>query len=213
MDRVDVQTVNFDEVQQAFNDAPLLTFKFVKQEFKRNENRFRKAFIRARMSGAPGIMWGKRGKNVKQVGGNVRAFTKDDGSLGSLSFTARISRLLRTHEEGATLTPKTGGALAIALMPGLPHKVAGAEQMFGQKLFKVPGTHLLAIKEGEAVKPLYVLVPSVTIPARLGFVNFWKASVPEFKGKIRAAMQRAMGMAFDRRMKKIGSLVSRIEAA
>lgn len=181
-DSASVSTVNLEELRAALDDAPRQTFTFTKQEMLRFGSRFRKKFIRERMSGPPGIKGGAfaQGKNNK----NVRGFAKGT-DLRDLRTVLKVSRLLAPHETGATITPKHGEFLYLSRKTGK----AGHGHIFAR-------------------------VRSVTIPPRL---HFRETANREIAGdlipKIGTAMQRAMRVAMEQRMKSLTGLVGRVTAA
>ena len=78
-----------------------------------------------------------------------------------------------------TITPKQGGFLFLSKKNG----VAGKGRIFAR-------------------------VRSVTIPARLHFQETWTAEIPDGTKRVSDAMERAMRVALERRMKAITSTVS-----
>lgn len=168
-----VTPINFDELKQAFDDAPKETAKFVKGELGRFAKRVRRQTIREHMSGRPGIDGGqfKKGKHVQGF------VTGSD--LGSLKAVSKISRILRVHEEGGVITPKSAGFLFLSKKT----RVAGKGHIFAR-------------------------VKRVVIPARLHFQDTWKSQVPDGTKRIGDAMERAMRVALERRMKTITNAVS-----
>lgn len=168
-------TINFAELSRALELAPGLVQRNVKTEMTRFARRVRRKVIRERMNGAPGINGGqfKKGKHVQAfVTGN---------DLASLKAVNKISRILRVHEEGATITAKDGGFL------------------FLSKKNRVKG-------QGKIV----ARVKQVVIPARLGFEQLWRREVPDGLKRIDAGVQRAMKEALDRQMKAVSSFIQRV---
>ena len=102
-DLIQIQTQNFTELQQAFQDAPAQMFRFSRGEMTRFSARFRKKFIKERLSGRPGIKWG----TARKVGKNVQSVVSGS-SLDTLAVTGTLSRFLRVHEEGAVIQAKAG---------------------------------------------------------------------------------------------------------
>lgn len=108
---ITVQTVNVDLLAQALREAPDLSFKFIRERMQRFGGTFRNRFIRKRLSGGDGIQWGSA-----KVGGHVR--TKLSGQrLLNLKLTVSLSRLLRAHELGVTITPRTAGGRLVLQSP------------------------------------------------------------------------------------------------
>lgn len=182
---VSVQAVNLVELGQAMRDAPKETLTFLKQDFSRFGARFIKKFKRERLSGPPGI---KGGPWARARDKNARAFASTSGPgepLENLRVVAKLSRLLRPHETGATITPKKGQYLYLSKKTGK----AGQGKIFAR-------------------------VTAVKIPARLGFVEMFKAeSARDLVPRIPATLQRVFKMVFKRRMTQVASVLRAIDAA
>ncbi len=168
------QAINFEELKQAFEDAPKETARWVKTPLFRFAKRVAKRVKVDSLSGRPGIKGGPW-RRLKDK--NVQGFATGS-SLGSMRAVNRVSRVLRTHIEGATITAKAGGFL------------------------------FLSRKNGTKTGSVFARVRSVTIPARVKFEEPWKQEIPKAGEQITDAVHRAMSVALDRRMKRIGSVVS-----
>jgi hypothetical protein len=107
-----LEAVNLKELQQAFEEAPELTTRYVKGELSRFARRVRRKTIRERMSGRPGIEGGQftRGKHVQGFA--------TGSELATLKAVNKISRILRVHEEGAVITPRAAGWLYLSRKSG-----------------------------------------------------------------------------------------------
>ncbi len=200
-DSIQVQAINFDEIGQAFEEAPLLAFKFARQEMGRFGSRTRKKFIRDQLSGPPGIKWGSK----KKIGKNVRADVTGS-MLDDLTLTMAISRILKTHEKGTPITPKDGKkALVIPVRENIPHKPGAVPG-----LFKVPGMPFLAIKKPDGrLKILYVLARRVRMKKRLSFVKMVQdQSHSDLRPRLLSAVKRAVRVAAERRTKAISSSIA-----
>ena len=200
-----VDVINLQDVRQAFAQCPQLAFRFVRQGMNRYAARFRKGFIAERMRGRPGIHW----REKASIKGNVQAKARAFGAerLENLQFVAKISALLVAHEEGITIRPDKRKMLAIPLEKGLPHKTSGAP---GAPLFVFRSPHgtdkrpMLAMKDAMGiVHPLYVLVPQVKLPGRLGFVKYWDAHKQDLIDTIDKDLGRALAVAFERSVKRL----------
>ena len=176
-DAVIAQAVNFTELQQAFADAPVETARWVKTPLFRFARRVAKRVKTDSLSGRPGIAGGPW-KRIKDK--NVQGF-QTGSDLASLKAVNKVSRIVRTHVEGATITAKGGGFLFLSRKTGK----AGTGAVFAR-------------------------VKSVTIPARVKFEEPWRQEIPKATEQIGDAMQRAMRAALDRRMKAISSVVQRV---
>ena len=118
------QAVNFEELKQAFDDAPLLTGRFVKTSLFRFTRRVSRRVKNEYMKGAPGI---KGGPWARLNDKNVQGFTTG-ADLSSLKAVNKASRIVRTHIEGATITAKSGGFLFLSRKNGK----AGTGQIFAR---------------------------------------------------------------------------------
>lgn len=173
-DAVIVETVNFEELQRALAEAPAETAKYVKTPLFRFARRVARRVKREQLSGRPGIEGGPW-KRLKDK--NLFGFTTGN-DLSTLKAITKASRILRTHIEGATITPRQSGFLFLRRKTGR----VGAGTVFGR-------------------------VRSVTIPARVQFESLWRQEIPKAGEQIADAMQRAMSDSFDRKMKGVSSLV------
>lgn len=186
-DAVIANTVNFTELQQAFADAPVETARWVKTPLFRFARRVRRRVIQ-QMTGRRGEGPLAKGSGEALFGGQFKRGNHVQGlqvgnSLGGMRAVNRVSRVLRTHIEGATITAKGAGFLFLSRKTGK----AGTGAVFAR-------------------------VKSVTIPARVKFEEPWRQEIPRATEQIGDAMHRAMRAALDRRMKVISSAVQRIVA-
>lgn len=180
-----VETANFTELQQAFAEAPWHTTRFVKGAFLRFARRVRRSTIQ-QMTGAKGkgplakgageALFGGQFKRGKHVKGFVVG-----ADLSSLKAVSKISRILRVHEEGATITPKAAGMLFLS------RKTGG---LSGGKIFS--------------------RVKSVTIPPRLHFKAAWEKETSRGQQEVLDAAERAMRLSMEQRMKVVSSYVNKV---
>lgn len=180
-----LEAVNFQELHQAFQAAPFATTRFVKGAFQRFAKRVRRRTIQ-QMTGKKGMgplakgpseaLFGGQFKKVRHVKGFV---TGTD--LASLKAVNKISRILRVHEEGSTITPKAGGFLFLSRKTGK----AGRGHLFAR-------------------------VKSVTIPPRLKFVQAWNNEMPRGVTEVLAAAERAMRLSMEQRMKVLSLYVGKV---
>ena len=170
-----VTAVNFEELQQAFADAPKETLRYVKQVLFRFARRTARQTKQDYLKGRPGI---KGGPWARISDRNIRGFTTG-ADLSGLKAVTKASRIVRTHIEGATITPKAGGLLYLSRKTGRA----------GQ------GTVLARVK-------------SVTIPARVPFESVWRRGLPKAGTDVVDATHRAMRVVLDRRMKAITSAIT-----
>jgi hypothetical protein len=176
-DAVFGQAINVEELRQAFAVAPSETARFVKAPLFRFARRVAKRVKVESLSGRPGIVGGPW-RRLKDK--NVQGFTTGS-ELSNLKAVNKVSRILRTHVEGATITAKGAGFL-----------------------------FLRSHKTGKGTGTVSARVRSVTIPARVKVVEPWQQEIPKATEQIGAAVHRAMSVALDRRMKTIGAAVQRL---
>lgn len=176
-DAVYAETKNFTELQQAFADAPTETYRYVKTPLFRFARRVAKRVKADSLSGRPGIVGGPW-KRLKDK--NVQGF-QTGTDLSSLKAVNKVSRIVRTHVEGAVITAKGGGFLFLSRKTGK----AGSGTVFAR-------------------------VKSVTIPARVKVEEPWRQEIPKATEQIADAVDRAMSAALDRRMKVLSAAVTRL---
>lgn len=109
-----IETVNFDELQKAFDDAPVLAGRYVKQALFRFSRRVARRTKQDYLRGAPGI---KGGPWARLKDKNIRGFTVGT-DLASLKAISKASRIVRTHIEGAVIQPKRAGYLFLSRKTG-----------------------------------------------------------------------------------------------
>lgn len=175
-DAVIGQAINFEELKQAFAEAPAETARFVKTPLFRFARRVAKRVKVESLSGRPGIAGGPW-RRLKDK--NVQGFTTGS-TLATLKAVNKVSRILRTHVEGATITAKGGGFL------------------------------FLSRKNRKGTGAIFARVKSVTIPARVKVVEPWQQEIPKAMEQVGTAVHRALSVALDRRMKAIGAAVQRV---
>ncbi len=171
--------VNFTELQQAFADAPAETYRYIKTPLFRFARRVAKRVKTDSLSGRPGIVGGPW-KRIKDK--NVQGF-QTGSDLGSLKAVNKVSRIVRTHVDGAVITAKGGGFLFLSRKARTGKAGTGA---------------------------VFARVRSVTIPARVKFEEPWRQEIPKAGEQIADAMHRAMRAALDRRMTAVGSAIGRL---
>lgn len=166
--------VNFEELQQAFADAPKEAARWIKTPLFRFARRVTKRIKRESLSGRPGIEGGpwKRAKDK-----NVKGFSVGN-DLSNLKAVNKVSRILRTHVEGAIITPKQAGLLWLSKKTG----VAGKGKIFA-------------------------FASSVKIPARVKVVEPWNQETPKASEQVLDAAHRAVQLSIDRRMKSLTNAV------
>jgi hypothetical protein len=157
-------------------EVPEISRKFVKTAMRRFANRVAKQTKVQYLSGRPGIQGGPW-RRVKDK--NVRGFTVGNG-LSDLRAVNKVSRVLRTHVEGAVITPKQAGFL------------------------------FLSRKSGKAGGQIFARVKSVTIPARVPFESVWRRELPRGEKEIGDALHRAINLSLDQRMQVISRHLNKI---
>lgn len=176
-DSIIVESHNFNELQKAFAAAPKITERFVKTALFRFARRVARNTKRDYLRGGAGI---KGGRWARLSDKNIRGFTVG-GDLASLKAVSKVSRIVRTHVEGAVITPRQAGYLYLSKKSG----VAGQGAVFAR-------------------------ARSVTIPARIPFESVWRAAIPKGSQDVLDAADRAMRQAFEERMQSIGAVVQRL---
>ena len=170
------QAINFEELKQAFEDAPKETARYVKTPLFRFARRVAKRVKVDSLSGRPGIKGGPW-RRLKDK--NVQGFTTGS-DLGSMKAVNKVSRILRTHVEGAVITAKGGGFL------------------------------FLSRKNGTKTGSVFARVKSVTIPARVKVVEPWQQEIPKATEQVAEAVHRAMRVVLERRMQAFSGAVQRL---
>lgn len=178
-DAVIVDAVNVEALRDALAAAPRDTARFVKTPLFRFARRVARRVKREELSGRPGIEGGPW-KQLKNK--NVQGFTVGQ-ELADLKAITKASRILRTHIEGATITPTQAGFLFLSRKTG---------------------------RKGQGT--ITARVTSVRIPARVKFESIWRQEIPKAGEQIQDAMHRAMQVALEQRMKAVSSFVSRAVA-
>lgn len=213
-DVIKVETVNFDEIQQAFAAAPELTFRYVKGEMARATARVRKRFMAQRMSGPPGIRGGEWKKQHKR---HIKFWTAGR-DLTSLQSGIRLSRFLTLHETGGTITAHKKGRTMLRLPIGERWKLPTRGGFDGNRikgLFLLRRTGkapLLVQKVDGKIIPRFVLKDRVVIKARLGFATTVQKEWPAEFPKLLEAAHRALRVSMDQRMKAASAFVQRLVA-
>jgi hypothetical protein len=162
--RITVAVLNAKEMAKGFTLATVLSQRYERSELTRGGKRVVKAFKKTYLSGSPGIKGGqfKKGKHVFSF---PRFGKIDDVAVG-------ISRILRTHEEGATI-PAHGTALYLSEKTG----IAGKGKIFA-------------------------VVPKVKIPARTRFRLMVREMAPDIAAKVGHANVRGIQHAMDQTLGK-----------
>lgn len=176
-DSIIVESHNFDELQKAFAAAPKITERFVKTALFRFARRVARNTKREYLRGGSGI---KGGPWARLSDKNIRGFTVG-GDLSSLKAVSKASRIVRTHIEGAVITPRQAGYLYLSKKIG----VAGQGSVFAR-------------------------ARAVTIPARIPFESVWRAAIPKGSQDVLDAADRAIRQAMDERMKSISAVIQRV---
>lgn len=176
MDNLTVTPINFTEVEQALKAASDISARFAKTALFRFARRVAKRTKTEYLSGPPGIKGGVW-KRIKDK--NVRGFTAGK-DLSDLRAVNTVSRVVRTHVEGAVITAKGRGFL------------------------------FLSRKSGKGSGKVFARVKSVTIPARIPFESVWRKELPRGTAEISDALHRAVNLSLDQRMKVISAYINRV---
>jgi len=158
---------NAREIQTGFTLAQSNSKKWTRSELSRGGKRIIKRFKQTWLSGPPGIEGGqfKKGKHAFSF---ARFGAVDDVTVG-------ISRILRVHEEGATIVPKSAPALYLSEKTG----TAGKGNIFAVvKRVRIPGRTQFRLLVSS-------MVPDIAL--RVG-----QANVRAIEQAMKATMQRVL---------------------
>lgn len=169
MDSYRVLLINALEMRKGLTLAQVLSKRYGRTELARGGKRIIKQFKKQFLSGPPGI---KGGQFVK----GKHAFSFPTFRSASDDVTVGISRILRVHEEGATIEPHNG-----------------AKYLYLSKKTGIGG-------KGE----IFAAVKRVKIPKRTRFVDLTRAMTPEIADKVAKANMRGVAHALEKTMHKIG---------
>lgn len=152
---VSILVGNAKEMREGFALAQKNSVKWTRSALARGGRKVVARFKREDLSGAPGIDGGqfKKGRHVFSF---VNFGSRDDVTVG-------ISRILRTHEEGATIVARNAPALYLSEKTGT---------------------------RGEG--HVFAVTRSVTIPPRTGFRLLVREMAPEIADKVAATNVRAI---------------------
>lgn len=176
MDKLTVTMMNFDEAQAAFNAASDVGARFAKTALFRFARRVAKNTKRNYLHGGAGI---KGGRWARLSDKNIRGFTVG-GDLSNLKAVSKVSRIVRTHVEGAVITPQQAGLL------------------------------FLRKKSGAGPGSVFALMRAVTIPARIPFESVWRGELPRGTKEVGDAIHRAVNLTLDQRMKVISQYLNKV---
>lgn len=177
MDRITVSAINFDKAEQALNAASNISARFSKTALQRFAKRVAKRTKVDYLSGRPGIKGGPW-RRIKDK--NVRGFTAGK-DLSDLRAVNTVSKVLRTHVEGAVISAKGAGFLFLSRKNTVP-------------------------KTGK----IFARVKTVTIPARVHFETAWRKELPRGIEEVQAALYRAVNLSLDQRMDVISKYINKV---
>lgn len=138
-----------------------------RRELQRGARNFKSRMLRERLSGRPGLR--------RITGATARSLTATvTGTKDTLRLRAGIGNRstpgVRIHEGGGIIRPKTKPWLAIPLDRTPGGRTRGRQKVdFWIRGKRNPANIVGMVVTGGTAKPVVVLVPSVTIPARLQF--------------------------------------------
>lgn len=213
-DAIKVETLNFQEVSQAFKEAPELAGQYLKAEMHRATARVRKRFMAQRMHGPPGI---RGGEWLKQHKRHIKYWTIGR-DLGSLQSAIRIDRFLAQHEFGGTVTAQHKGRDMLRIPIGPRRKLPTRGGFEGNRIkglvfIRRKGkSPLLAEIVGDQMIPRFVLKGRIVMKARLGFAQTVMTEWPKEFPKLQEALHRAVRVSLERRMKAVSAFVQRLVA-
>lgn len=168
---------NVEEVVRAFTAVPEIARRFLKTVLFRFARRVARRTKREYLKGAPGIEGGPWARVSNK---NIRGFTVGQ-DLTNLKAITKASRIVRTHIEGAVITPRQAGMLYLSKKTGK----LGEGAIFGR-------------------------VKSVTIPARIPFEQVWRQEIPKAQEQALAAAERALRLSLEQRLKVASLYVNKI---
>jgi len=151
--------------------------RFCKTVLPRFSKRVAKRVKVESLSGRPGIVGGPW-RRLKDK--NVKGVTKGK-YLSDLRAVNSVSKVLRTHVEGATITARG-----------------------------VKGLFLRTGKHGKGTGSIFARVKSVTIPARVKFEEPWRQEIPRAQKETADALHRAMMLSFEQRMKVVSQYLNKV---
>ncbi|HXN07324.1 MAG TPA: hypothetical protein VN944_09705 [Nitrospiria bacterium] len=169
-----------DQMSHVLSELPRTTNQLVKREMKTFAARFRKMFVKTHLSGQGEYSIAALGKLSK--GGNFSSTVTGD-DISNLVWTAKISKILRIHEEGGDITAKDGGYLSI-----------GSREIYRGGIH----SSKFAIEGGYIRRKL-----SVHIPARIHFKAEFDNAKPDLMARIKKAMDRSVTLSNDRNMARV----------
>jgi hypothetical protein len=159
---VDV-TIEQKRLQKALSAAPDALYIQLRRAWKEHHDRFVHRMKTQRLSGRPGL---NAPTGTLRRGLMVIVSGHDAQSLEVKSaFTGPHAKFAHVHEEGMTITPKAGKYLWFPIRAGTAARSTNIDK--------------------------WVRVTSVTIPARLGFMDTWKRML----NALYARTNKAVGMA------------------
>lgn len=176
-DSITVESHNFDELRKAFEAAPKITERWVKTALFRFARRVARHTKRDYLHGGAGI---KGGPWARLGDKNVRGFAVGQ-DLSNLKAISKVSRIVRTHVEGAVITPRQAGYLYLSTKT----RVAGQGTVFAR-------------------------ARAVTIPARIPFESVWREALPKGSQEVLAAADRALRLSMDERMKVMARYMNKV---
>lgn len=197
---VDVQLVGTSEVRNYLDDMPERLFKEAKKAFGSvAASAHQKISARIR-DGAGGTLHSRTGQLRRSMQFNVTGTKLDD--LGASVFSEKsVAKYALLHEYGGTITAKN----AYHTVPGGPYlnipskenkTASGVQRLSARQVFNADG-YIRPIGNGRYAVfqdgiPMFWLVKSVTIPARLKMVETATGEVPTLLSKLRDATQTAI---------------------
>lgn len=156
MDNVKIEVPQMPKFAKAILATPKKQMNAMRSAMSREVRRVRTLFIKTQLSGPPGI----KAFGILRKGGNIGAWTHANGRV--MEGYMSISRILKVHELGATITSKTQGKMLAIHGPG--------------------------VKKGGKV---LALVPKVVIPSRLTFRALVATESPLMLARVALASQTA----------------------
>lgn len=182
-----------EQFRAAMEKAPVAVFQAVSQSLISSARTFvQGTFVRNRLSGRPGLQTGggdlRRSFNLAHTGNDLRSFRL-------VEFTTSPSAVL--HEKGGVVRPRKSKYLAIPLGEAKTAAgVARASVRSYKDTFVRPSPRRSALvvyqRRGSRSVALFLLLRSVTIPARLGFEAEWRTDQPGRMDRVGDVVHRVL---------------------
>lgn len=190
--------VKFDskKLETALQIMPGKIFTALKGAFREVGDTFLATMVNERLSGHSATSLGVRTGDLRR---SFKKAVSGDNINDLTMFVFTTSKYAQIHETGGTIYPKNTKYLAIPLTAAMtssgvsryksPRDIAlvyGGRSKAGNIILRTPGM------KGKAGIPMFVLVKSVTIPARLNMMATWGRDIPVTMGILNNAVDKTL---------------------